>query len=81
MKDGDVRAASLDVIKSFKECSISNSMDDTEDDFLWNTDDEVETNLPDTEWDPYDDAVNSESQDVLDELFASDDECDDFAEL
>jgi hypothetical protein len=34
---------------------------------------------PSVEWDPYDDAVNSESQDVLDELLASDEECDDFA--
>jgi hypothetical protein len=54
-------------------------MDDREDDLLWDTDDEAETDSPDTEWDPNDDAVNSESQEVLDELFASDDECHDFA--
>jgi hypothetical protein len=66
------------VIKSFKKCSISNAMDGTEDDLLWDTDDEAETDPPDTEWDPYD-TVNSESHDVLDELFASDNECDDFA--
>jgi hypothetical protein len=42
---------------------------------LWDTDDEVDTDSPDTEWDPY------ESQDILDELFASDDEYDDFAGL
>jgi nucleosome binding factor SPN SPT16 subunit len=67
------------VIQSFKKCGISIAMDGTWDGLLWDTDDEAETDSPDTEWNPCDDAVNSESQDVLDELFASDDECDDFA--
>jgi hypothetical protein len=66
------------VIKSLKKCGISNAMDGTEDNSLWDTDDKVETDSPDTEWDPYDNVVDSESQDVL-ELFASDDKCDDFA--
>jgi hypothetical protein len=39
-------------------------MDDTKDGLLWNTD-EAETDSPDTEWNPYDDAVNNESQDIL----------------
>jgi hypothetical protein len=54
-------------------------MDGTEDDLLWDTDDKAETDLTGTEWDPYDDTVNSESQDMLDELFTSGDESDDFA--
>jgi hypothetical protein len=41
---------------------------------LWDTDDKAETDSPDTEWD----TVNSESEVILDELLASDDECDDF---
>jgi hypothetical protein len=65
------------VIKSFKKCCISNAMDGKEDDLLCDTD-EAETDSPDAEWDPYD-AVNSESQDVLVKIFASDDECEDFA--
>jgi hypothetical protein len=56
-------------------------MDGTGDELLWDTDDEEETNSPNKEWDPYDNLVNSESQDVLDELSASDDECDDFARI
>jgi hypothetical protein len=35
------------VIKSFKECGISNAMDGTEDDWFWDTDEEAETDLPD----------------------------------
>jgi hypothetical protein len=35
------------VIKSFKKCG----MDGTEDDLLWDTD-KVETDSPDTKWDP-----------------------------
>jgi hypothetical protein len=54
-------------------------VDGTEDDLLWDIDDEAETDSPDTEWDPYDYAANSECQNLLDELFASDDECGDFA--
>jgi hypothetical protein len=52
-----------------------------EDALLWHTDEEEETDLPNTEWDPYDYAVNSENQDVLNELFASDDEYDDFCSI
>ncbi|KAG7170740.1 hypothetical protein Hamer_G013600 [Homarus americanus] len=82
-----MRAASLDVlcdfvikawdkvreteIKSFKKCGISNAMDGTEDYLLWDTDDAADA--PDLDWDPYDDNVNNETQDVYDELFASDD--------
>jgi hypothetical protein len=51
-------------------------MDGTEDNLLWDTDDEAKTDSP---WDPYDDTVNSKSQDVLDALFASVDGCDNFA--
>jgi hypothetical protein len=40
------------VIKSFKKCDISNAMDGTEDNLLWDTDDEAETDLLDSEWDP-----------------------------
>lgn len=67
------------VIKSFKKCGISNAMDGTEDDLLWDTDDEGETDSLDTEWDPYDELLNNEGEDVLKELFADDDECEDFA--
>jgi hypothetical protein len=56
----------------------TNVMDGTEGDLLWDTDDEAETDLLDTEWDPYDDTVNSESQDVLDDFLAS---VDDSADL
>ena len=52
-------------------------MDGTEDDLLWDTDDEAEID-PSTECDPYDELLNSESEDVLEELFALDDECEDF---
>jgi hypothetical protein len=77
-KCGAMRAASLDVlcdfvIKSFKNCGISNAMDGTEDGLLWDTD-RAETDSPDTEWDLYDDAVNSEIQDIPDELIALEDE-------
>lgn len=53
-------------------------MDGTEDD-LWDADDEVEIDSLGTEWDPYDMLLNNESEDVLEELFALDDECEDFA--
>lgn len=65
------------VIKSFKKCRISNAMDSTEDYFLWNTDDEAEIDLS-MEWNPYHELINNESEDVLQEQFASDDDCEDF---
>jgi hypothetical protein len=72
-------ARAFDVIEKREKCGNLNAMDGTEGDLLRDTDDEVETDLPDIEWDPYDDTVNSESQDMLDELFASATECVDFA--
>lgn len=61
------------VVKAFKKCRISNTMDGIDDDLLWNSDDEVKTGLPYSEWD--DDAANTENQDMFDELFALDDAC------
>jgi hypothetical protein len=55
------------VIKSVKKCGISNAMHGTSDDLLWDTDVEAETDSPDTESDPHDHAVNSESEDVLED--------------
>ena len=61
-------------------CGISNAMDGTEDDLLWDTDDvDEEIEAPSKEWDSYDELLNDESEDVLEELFALDDECEDFA--
>ena len=54
-------------------------MDGTEDDLLWDTDDDEEIEAPGKEWDPYDELLDDESEDVLEELFALDDECEDFA--
>uniref|UniRef100_H3A0T2 HTH CENPB-type domain-containing protein n=1 Tax=Latimeria chalumnae TaxID=7897 RepID=H3A0T2_LATCH len=51
------------VIKSFKKCGISNSMDGGEDDLLWGDDNETETATSDPEWDPYDDAITKVTQD------------------
>ena len=67
------------VIKSFKKCGISNAMDGTEDDLLWDTDDDEEIKAPGKEWDPYDELLNDKSEDVLEELFTLDDKCEDFA--
>jgi hypothetical protein len=61
-------------IEFSKKCSTSNAMDYTGVALLWDTDEEVETDLTEAEWDPYDNAVNSESHDELDELFASDED-------
>ena len=60
-----------------QKCGISNAMDGTEDDLLWDDDEEIE--VPGKEWDPYDELLNDESEDVLEELFALDNECEDFA--
>ena len=68
------------VIKSFKKCGISNAMDGTEDDCLWNEGEEAaeaevdDAALSDTEFDPYDDALCNVSNDVIDELLQSDDD-------
>ncbi|KAG7158992.1 Pogo transposable element-like 36 [Homarus americanus] len=61
------------VIKSFKKCGISNSMDGMEDDMLWEDEDETEAEATssDLEFDPYDDAAIDVSQDVLEELMIS----------
>ena len=63
------------VVKSFKKCGISNAMDGTEDDLLYESEDEEEVDSPDPTWDPYDETVND---DVYDELFVSDDDDDSF---
>ena len=64
--------AAKTVIKSFKKCSISNSLDGEEDDMLWN-DSDKETNVESptdkanatsgSEADPYDDLFLTEQQD------------------
>ena len=56
-------------------------MDRTEDDLLWDTDDDEEIEEPGKECDPYDELLNDESEDVLEELFVLDDECEDFCRL
>lgn len=64
------------VIKSFKKCGISNSLDGMEDEYLWQDEEEAEAEATssDTELDPYDDCLATVSQDVIDELLISDDE-------
>ncbi|KAG7172036.1 Pogo transposable element-like 83, partial [Homarus americanus] len=66
--------ASWCIIKSFKKCGISNSMDGMEDDMLWEDEDETEAEATssDLEFDPYDEAAINVSQDVLEELMISD---------
>ena len=66
---GNVKKES--VVKSFKKCGISNAIDGTEDELLYESEDEFEVDSPDSDWDPYDETVND---DVYDELFASDDD-------
>ena len=60
--------------KSFKKCSISNTMDGTEDDLLWQEDDEdvvtreavINQDKDETELEnPYDDMVTAEEWDML----------------
>ncbi|KAJ1130292.1 hypothetical protein NDU88_008646 [Pleurodeles waltl] len=67
------------VIKSFKKCGISNSLDGMEDDYLWQDEEkaEDETTPSDTELDPYDDCLTNVPQDVIDLLMISDDEQED----
>lgn len=63
------------VVKSFKKCGISNALDGTEDDYLWNDRDEedVEDLQPvgseDDDEDPYDDIIH---QDDCEAFFAGD---------
>ncbi|KAJ1108820.1 hypothetical protein NDU88_006190 [Pleurodeles waltl] len=68
------------VIKSFKKCGISNSLDGMEDDYLWHDKEkaEAETTPSDAELDPYDDCLTNVPQDVIDLLMISDDEQEDF---
>uniref|UniRef100_K7FTI3 HTH CENPB-type domain-containing protein n=1 Tax=Pelodiscus sinensis TaxID=13735 RepID=K7FTI3_PELSI len=49
------------VIKSFKKCGISNSLDGMEDDFLWQDEGEAkaEATPSDSELDPYDDCLTN----------------------
>lgn len=58
------------VIKAFKKCGISNSLDGTEDDILWDSDAGDETESVE-EWDPYDNEVNEPD---FSKLVASDSE-------
>ena len=86
---GAMRDASLDLLCEFvikawhakskrskviKKCGISNAMDDTEYELLYESEDEneAEVDSPDSDCDPYhDETVND---DLHDELFASDDD-------
>lgn len=72
------------IVKSFKKCGISNALDGTEDDYLWDNMDEEEVDdvLPLTmdsedEDDPYDDIIHPDDYDTL--FGAEDDEHCDFA--
>lgn len=63
------------VIKSFKKCGISNSLDGMEDDSLWEEEAEIDMTW-DSQFEPYDDCFTNISQDVINELMISDDEHD-----
>lgn len=83
-KDGTIWTESLDVqcyfmIKSFIKYGISNGKGGTENDLLWDTDDEAIIDLHGTEWDPYGKFLSKQCEDILEELFALDGECKDFA--
>ena len=68
------------VMKSFQKCGIWTASDGTEDDLLWeeNEDNEDEVNATnassDSEIDLYDESFTNVPQDVLQELFNADDE-------
>lgn len=66
------------VIRSFKKCGISNSLDGMEDDFLWQDEGEAEAEATpsDSEFDPYDDCLTNVPQEVIDELMMSEEEHD-----
>lgn len=66
------------MIKSLKICAISNDIHGTVNDFLWDTNDKAEF-ISLTECDPYDQLINNESEDILEEVFALNDEYEDFA--
>ena len=66
----NVKAGS--VIKSFKKCGISNVMDGSVDNLLYESKDEAEVDLPEPEWNPYDDGICNESHDVFKKLFETD---------
>ncbi|KAK3892696.1 hypothetical protein Pcinc_003488 [Petrolisthes cinctipes] len=54
------------VIKSFKKCGLSNSMDEMEDDLLWqDSEDDDEPLLSDVVFDPCDDVLSQEECDQL----------------
>ncbi|KAG7161855.1 Pogo transposable element-like 61, partial [Homarus americanus] len=73
-QNGYIVSRNMILIKSFKKCGISNSMDGMEDDMLWEDEDETEAEATssDLEFDPYDEAAINVSQDVLEELMMSD---------
>ncbi|CAI9729314.1 Hypothetical predicted protein [Octopus vulgaris] len=52
----------------FLKCDISNAMDGTKDDILYNTDDEVEVKSPEPDWILYDDGVCDKSCDMYEKL-------------
>ena len=60
------------VIKSLKKGGISNAMDGSEDDLLYESEDEAEVDLLEPEWNPYDDGICDESRDVFENLFETD---------
>lgn len=62
------------VQKSFKKCGISNSLDGTEDDMLWDDDMNEENNVNENVWDPYD--TQEFTHNDIDELFNSDSDSD-----
>ncbi|KAJ1199001.1 hypothetical protein NDU88_002839 [Pleurodeles waltl] len=68
------------VIKSFKKCGISNSLDGMEDDYLWQDEEKAKAEITpsDTELDPYNDCFTNVPLDVIDLLMISDDEQEDF---
>ena len=47
-------------------------MDGSEDDLLYESKDEAEVNLPEPEWNPYNDGICDESCDVFKKLFETD---------
>ena len=53
------------VIKSFKKCGISNAMDGSEDNLLYESKDEAKVDLPEPDWNPCDDGICDKSRDVL----------------
>ena len=56
-------------VNSFKKCSITNAMDGTEDDMLWEEDDDIPSSSVEhdiiPEEDPYNDHLNGEEWDFM----------------